>query len=592
MRLCISFRASLGPAVVLAAAMACCPAFAIPGQDAVNTIARNAIAAEQASLKQDWPAVKALLEPIVSTETLDGRLWHLLGRAYFNTGDFTRALPTYERVFELRQGVPSSAAYTIAVCHARLGHDELALEWLERAVALGYRYMNDPRAEEAFAGLRSNPRFVRLFWTRDKSALSREEGWRLDLDVLAAEVKRKAVHPFLTRSRDRLDWGAKLTEAEFDVAVAGLKARIDGLSDMQLGIEIQRLLRKVGDGHTGAYPSEGRAALPMNLPILTFEFVEGMYIIAAAEPYADLLGSRITAIDGRSLREIAADLGDLISRDNERWVSQVLPYRLRNTSLLHALRLIRSPDEATLSLVDERGQTSQQVVRASAQDGNIWNTLPAPKSWASWPKRLGAKAPLYLRQMDDYYWFEFLESRRTVYFQYNKVLNKEGSESLDAFAGRLSDFILGHDVEKLVVDLRWNNGGDTFLNEALLQRLVRNPKLNAPGRLVVIIGRRTFSAAMNAAVSFERHMQPIFVGEPTGGKPNSPGDETWQTLPYSNIGYNVSDMFWQAGWPYDFRPWIAPRIPVPPRFVDFKEGRDAALEAALMIEAGSSSAMR
>lgn len=37
----------------------------------------------------------------------------------------------------------------------------------------------------------------------------------------------------------------------------------------------------------------------------------------------------------------------------------------------------------------------------------------------------------------------------------------------------------------------------------------------------MIIGRRTFSAALNAASYFERHMQPVIIGEPTGGRPNA-----------------------------------------------------------------------
>ncbi len=88
---------------------------------APEVIARSVAAAEEAAARQDSAALKALLEPVVTEGTINGRLWHLLGRAYYNTGDFKRALPAYRRVFELRQGTPSSAAYTVAVCHARLG---------------------------------------------------------------------------------------------------------------------------------------------------------------------------------------------------------------------------------------------------------------------------------------------------------------------------------------------------------------------------------------------------------------------------------------------------------------------------------------
>ena len=132
-----------------------------------------------------------------------------------------------------------------------------------------------------------------------------------------------------------------------------------------------------------------------------------------------------------------------------------------------------------------------------------------------------------------------------------------------------------------MLDLRWNNGGNTFLNEPLLRALIRHEPLAKRGGLVVLIGRRTFSAAMNATSYLERFLDPVFVGEPTGGRPNSAGDEVWQTLPYSEMQFSVSDVFWQGAWPQDQRIWLAPHVSVPPTFADYKAGRDAALEAIL-----------
>jgi hypothetical protein len=97
----------------------------------------------------------------------------------------------------------------------------------------------------------------------------------------------------------------------------------------------------------------------------------------------------------------------------------------------------------------------------------------------------------------------------------------------------------------------------------------------------VITGRRTYSAAQNTATYFERFTNATFVGEPTGSSPNFVGEEDPVKLPYSGILANVSHLFWQSSWPQDQRRWLAPEIYVPPTWVDFKQGRDAALEAAL-----------
>src|SRR5207245_1365456 len=76
---------------------------------------------------------------------------------------------------------------------------------------------------------------------------------------------------------------------------------------------------------------------------------------------------------------------------------------------------------------------------------------------------------------------------------------------------------------RLVIDLRWNGGGNTFLSQALLHHLIRNREISRRGTLFVIIGRLTFSAAQNTATAIGRETEPIFVGEPTRPAPHQPG---------------------------------------------------------------------
>nr|MBA4125023.1 hypothetical protein [Acidobacteriota bacterium] len=115
----------------------------------------------------------------------------------------------------------------------------------------------------------------------------------------------------------------------------------------------------------------------------------------------------------------------------------------------------------------------------------------------------------------------------------------------------------------------------------LVQGLIKNEKINRRGKLFVIIGRRTFSAAQNASTFFERYTNAMFVGEPTGASPNFVGEEDPFVLPYSKIAANVSHLYWQSAFPQDGRIWIAPQIYLPPTFEAYRTNRDAALEAIL-----------
>jgi len=182
--------------------------------------------------------------------------------------------------------------------------------------------------------------------------------------------------------------------------------------------------------------------------------------------------------------------------------------------------------------------------------------------------------------MEPFYWFEYLPESRAVYFQYNRVLT-DPKEPFDKFVERLFAFIDQHDVDRLIIDLRWNNGGNTYLLPPVINALVRTPKIDREGGLFIIIGRRTFSAAGNAAAYIQRQTNAIFVGEPTGAKPNSLGDEVYFTLPYSKLAANAADVYWQGSWPQDFRKWIAPQIFVEPTFAAYRSNHDAAMDAIL-----------
>jgi len=225
------------------------------------------------------------------------------------------------------------------------------------------------------------------------------------------------------------------------------------------------------------------------------------------------------------------------------------------------------------------GSVSDVVVSVTLDNPDIWNTLPSPKGWVNLYEALPKTPALYLTRTGENYWFEYEPSHKLVYLQYNKVIDAQ-AETLAAFTARLGAFLQTRDVEKLVIDMRWNNGGNTLLNQPLL-RMLGGAGVNRPGHLFVIIGPRTFSAALNAADYFQRDLNAIFIGEPTGGKPNSPGDETFFTLPYSKISVIFSNVYWESGWPDDARWAIAPDIYTPRTFAQYVHGDDPAMDAVL-----------
>ncbi len=527
--------------------------------------------AESATAKKDWQAAAGYWASVVAENPVNAKFWEQFAQSLYQNKDYKQAIPAYQKALELGAGFPSNQAYNIACCYALLGAKESALKWLEKAFEIGFRDLDNAQKDSDLQSLHDNPRYLRLVGLDDLSKMTREQSWRYDLGMLEREVDRKGFAYGVVRTT---------TKAEFHDAVTNLGARAEKLSDQQMVIEIMKLMRTLGDGHTGLLLPPQQPDYALALPLQFYLFKEGMFVIAADPKYKDLLGAQVLQLGGHGSDEILKSLDQVISRDNEMWPSQLAPYHLRSLPLLSALGLVSDIRKAELSLRDADGSERKVTVEADSTHPNsvIWNDFPA--EWTTYAQTLPGSPPLYLKNAKTNYWFEYLSDSKVVYFQYNRVLNDE-KEPLAAFSERLFKFINEHDVEKLVIDMRWNNGGNTLLAPPLLYSLIKSDKVNQKGKLFVIIGRRTFSAAQNTTTFFERHTKAIFVGEPTGSRPNFVGEETPFVLPYSKIMVNISDLYWQSSWPMDYRTWIAPQIYTPPTFAAYRANRDPAMEAVL-----------
>ena len=206
--------------------------------------------------------------------------------------------------------------------------------------------------------------------------------------------------------------------------------------------------------------------------------------------------------------------------------------------------------------------------------------------------RGGKPSPLHQLLTDNYSFRDLNGDPRTVYVRYRQVRNAEGGETIARFADRLFGYVDSAGVERLIVDIRSNGGGDNYLNQPLVHGLIASRRVNRPGRLFVITDRGTFSAAVSFAADVERNTHALFAGEPTGDPPNSCGDPRRVILPASGIVVRVSALYWQQSDPRDARPWIAPDLPAPESFADYLARRDPALEAVMAYRDSESTAPR
>lgn len=113
--------------------------------------------------------------------------------------------------------------------------------------------------------------------------------------------------------------------------------------------------------------------------------------------------------------------------------------------------------------------------------------------------------------------------------------------------------------------------------QPLLSALAESPKINKKGHLFVVVGRSTFSSAILNALTLKNETEAIFVGEPTGGRPNHFGEVRSFNLPNSGLTVRYSTKYFRYS--DDDSESLFPDILVEPSFSDFVSNTDSVLQA-------------
>ena len=388
------------------------------------------------------------------------------------------------------------------------------------------------------------------------------EKWREDLRYFAERMP--ATHKNLFH---------KMSKAEFETEVKQLNDKIPSLAAHEVVVELMRIIAKVGDGHTGAHSASFLFANGV-YPVQFHLFEDGLHIRRAAAEHSAINGGKVVKIGDVPAEEAMKRVAEIVWRDNDMGVKDIGPRLLSSPQVLHALRIASSLERVAVTVIKDGKEVTDELKPTGKAPDLRTGTTTLPDSRAA-----GASVPLWLKNPSDNFWYEYSPEQKLMFVQFNAVQNKQG-ETVEAFFNKVFDFAEKNPVEKLVLDLRMNGGGNNFLNLPLTLRAIRSP-LNQPGKFFVIIGRETFSAAQNTVNELEKYTNAIFVGEPTAATPNHFGDAARITLPNSKLTVQASTLWWQDADPRDRRVWKAPDVAADLTFDAYRQGRDPTMEAIL-----------
>jgi len=383
----------------------------------------------------------------------------------------------------------------------------------------------------------------------------REGRWREDLKLFASE--------FPARHKD---FKKLYSQPDFDNKMVALQKDIRTLSDSEIALRLMRLVASANVGHTTVYLPEMKLGFwPTALTLKWYS--DGLAVVGAAPIYREALGMRVLQIGSMTPEQLLVEVAPYISHENDTWLREQSPAYFRNVEILKHVGAIGEDGRIKLTLAKPEGETFTLVTGPAGPDMkqvSMFDALPIP-------------ATLYRKHRDSYYWYEYLADSRALYIQYNKCAN-DPKLSFKDFAADLFNFADTHRVDRVIIDLRFNGGGNSTVISPLTNGLKDRKELKS--RVFVLIGRATFSSAQLNAVELRRNLRATLMGEPTGEKLHSYGDVRIIRLPNSGLNVQYCTNYFRMIKDSDPSA-LEPDVRVAMTLKDVLAGRDPVLEAAL-----------
>ncbi|WP_276090295.1 S41 family peptidase [Pedobacter sp. JY14-1] len=349
---------------------------------------------------------------------------------------------------------------------------------------------------------------------------------------------------------------AKISQQDFDAKIDAIAAKANGLDYETFAAELFKLTVNIRDEHTFIEPTYTRV-----LPIRFERFKEGLFVTGIDPENSALLRCRLAAINSTSTSGIVTAFKEAIQSENPSYFEDHFLRLINNPAFLKGLRISDSDLEAEFTLIDQDGRQVRTKLASVPQTG------------IGKMKLAYIHSDLLAEKEKGNYWFDYDSGKKTLYFNYNEC-REDKDKPFAQFNDELFEVIDSRRPDKIVLDLRDNNGGNSGVLNPFMER-IKHSYLNQKGKFFVLIGKRTFSSAVMNAVELKKNSNAIFIGEPTSGNINHYGEVRGFSLPKSKIVIAYSTRYWET-WKGKKGP-LKPDVPVTYSIKNYLEGKDEAL---------------
>lgn len=357
-----------------------------------------------------------------------------------------------------------------------------------------------------------------------------------------------------------------ITKEEFNDSTDQLIDKIDQLGNQQVFTELNKIVASIGDAHTHINYWDG-----YSYPLQFWIFDGNAYVVNADTSLKEMMYSKILKINGVDIDIVIKQLTSLISHENDSWVLAALPSYLQSPVFMYGLGIVQNEKEAVFT-VQKDGEVQDFTV-SSLEYGKNANFVSKKTD------------DVLIGKYDKYYDYKYLPDYNTLYFEYNVCSDMENQRFAD-FNNEMFNIIEENDVNKVIIDLRSNSGGNSEILNPFTKRLKSYIAENANVKVYILVGRNTFSSGMFAIYRVkESAPEAISVGEPTGGALDCYGEVKTINLPNSQLEISYSTKYFEFSKNFKYKNGgvgtFLPDISIQPTIEDYKSGIDVVLNYAL-----------